>query len=189
MRTRVDLLLLAAALLVIGCGAPTVPKPKGYFRIDLPAQAYHRWAPDCPFSAEVPDYATAVGGTHAERPCWFNLTFPGQRAIVHLTYFPVDGNIDALIQDAHGYKSTHEAKADRIRNERVARDSARVFGNYFEVEGDVASPVVFYVTDSTAHFLYGSLYFSARPNADSLAPVTERLRADMRHFIATLRWK
>ena len=76
----------------------------------------------------------------------------------------------------------------KIRSARVLHDSVRVFGTYFEVEGDVASPMVFYLTDSTANFLYGSLYFDARPNADSLAPVTERIRQDMRHLMGTVRW-
>jgi gliding motility-associated lipoprotein GldD len=188
MKARAELTFLTAALLLIGCGEDPVPKPRGYFRIDLPEQAYQRWSPGCPFTAEIPVYAEALSGTHSDQPCWFNLTFPRQRAIVHLTYIPVNGNVAQLINDAHGYKATHEAKADRIRQERVLADSVRVFGNLFDVEGDVASPMVFYFTDSTTHFLYGSLYFSARPNADSLAPVTERLRSDLRHFASTLRW-
>ncbi len=190
MKRRVDLLVLTAtAVLLAACGSDPVPRPRGYFRIDLPEQRFTPWAPDCPFEAEIPVYARAVGSARSDQPCWWNLTFPGQKAIVHLTYSEVHGDLFDLIQEAHGYKAKHEAKADRIRSERVLRDSTRVFGNVFDLEGDVASPLVFYLTDSTSHFLYGSLYFSARPNADSLAPVTERLRADMRHFIATLRWK
>ena len=49
--------------------------------------------------------------------------------------------------------------------------------------------MVFYLTDSTDHFLYGALYFRCRPNADSLAPVTARLREDIRHFAGTLSWE
>jgi gliding motility-associated lipoprotein GldD len=94
-----------------------------------------------------------------------------------------------LIQDAHGFKNTHQALAAKVTHQRVLRDSARVFGTVFNVEGDVASPMVFYLTDSTSNFLYGALYFDKRPNADSLAPVTARLRSDMQRMIATLAWK
>jgi gliding motility-associated lipoprotein GldD len=191
MRPRAELhagLLLFAAVMV-SCGDPPIPKPRGYFRIDLPAQAYTNWEPPCPFSAELPVYAATVPSGQGDRPCWWNLTFPGQRAIVHLTYLPVENNLQTLIEEAHGFKERHESRALRIRNERILNDSARVFGTLFDVEGDVAAPMVFYLTDSTHHFLYGSLYFSARPNADSLAPVTERLRADLRHMAATLRWR
>lgn len=94
-----------------------------------------------------------------------------------------------MIEDAHAFKDKHEAMAARIRSERVERDSARVFGTLFDVEGNVASPMVFYLTDSTTRFLYGSLYFDARPNADSLEPVTGRIREDLRHFANTLSWR
>ena len=79
--------------------------------------------------------------------------------------------------------------AAKISSERILRAPARVFGTVFNVEGDVASPFVFYVTDSTSNFLYGALYFDARPNADSLAPVTKRIREDMLRMISTLEWR
>ena len=101
----------------------------------------------------------------------------------------MQGNLPQLIEDAHGFKAKHEALAAKIGRERVLREEDRVFGTLFDVEGDVASPMVFYLTDSTANFLYGALYFDTRPNADSLAPVTERLREDVRHMAATLKWR
>ena len=178
---------LALAGLVVACGNDPVPRPRGYFRIDLPEQGSTRFDSDC-FTAEVPEAARMVPQHADERRCWFNLTYPGYKATVHLTYRSVQGDLARLLEDAHDLKSKHEAKAYRIGTERVSRDSARVFGTLFDVEGDVASPMVFYLTDSTTNFLYGALYFRARPNADSLAPITARIRDDIRHFAATLRW-
>lgn len=174
---------------IVGCGAPPLPKPHGYFRIDLPQQAYMPWADSTTFSAEIPVYGKVAQRATNDDARWFDLRFPDQRATMHLTWSPVHGELQNLIEDAHKFKSTHQAKAAKIKTERTLNDSTRVFGSVFEVEGDVASPFVFYLTDSTDNFLYGALYFDARPNSDSLAPVTERLRADMRHLIATLRWK
>lgn len=182
-------LLFATPLLLLACTGDPVPRPKGWLRLDLPEQAYRAWAADCPFRAEIPDYARAVPRPKPDSSCWIDLLFPGQRAEVHLTYVPVHGDLGRLVRDAHDLKATHEPKATRIANEHVVRDSARVFGTLFDLEGDVASPMIFYLTDSTDHFLYGALYFNARPNADSLAPVIERLRKDMRHFVGTLAWE
>ena len=179
--------LLALGLLT-GCAEDPVPKPRAYFRIDLPEQEYRPWQGDC-YGAELPAYAQPVPVKRGEQPCWTDLRFPGQRATVHLTYQPVQGRLRQLIEDAHGFKRQHEAKALKIVSERMLRDSARVYGTLFDVEGDVASPMVFYLTDSTDHFLYGALYFRCRPNADSLAPVTARLREDIRHFAGTLSWE
>ncbi len=176
------------------CGEDAVPKPRGYPRLDLPEATYTTWLGNCPFTAEVPNYALVLekpGTTvaNADTACYMTLRFPGQRANVFLTCRQIDGDLRQLIEDAHAFKDKHEAMAARIRSERVERDSARVFGTLFDVEGDVASPMVFYLTDSTTRFLYGSLYFDARPNADSLEPVTGRIREDLRHLAATLSWR
>ncbi|MCC6542005.1 MAG: hypothetical protein IT225_07270 [Flavobacteriales bacterium] len=181
--------ILAAAVLLTACTADPVPKPRGYFRIDLPEQTYRQWTDSITFEAALPTYAQVGIRKAKDDARWFDIRFKGQRATAHLTWSPVNGQLQHLIEDAHTFKSTHQAKAARIRSERLILDSTRVFGTLFDIEGDVASPFVFYVTDSTHNFLYGSLYFDNRPNGDSLAPVTERLRSDLRHMLATLRWR
>lgn len=188
MRLHTKLMLFATAMLV-GCGEDPLPKPRGYFRIDLPEQAYTPWADSSTFSTEVPVYAKVAKRSTKDDARWYDIRFPQQRATMHITWSPVHGELQNLIEDAHKFKSTHQTKAAKIKSDRTLNDSTRVYGTVFEVEGNVASPFVFYLTDSTDNFLYGALYFDARPNADSLAPVTDRLRADMRHLIATLRWK
>jgi gliding motility-associated lipoprotein GldD len=182
------LLWVGLVTLLSACGSDPVPRPRGYFRIDLPEQRYSSWDPGCGYAADLPDQCRPIPAHAKERICWYDLRFPQYHATVHLTYRKISDDLAELVEDAHDFKRKHETKAARIGQERVLRDTARVFGTLFDVEGDVASPMVFYLTDSTDHFLYGALYFKARPNADSLAPVTERLRADMRHFVATLRW-
>lgn len=188
MKRPVEQILFLSALLV-GCADDPLPKPRGYFRIDLPEQRFTTRTDSMPFTAEIAEYAKVVERRTQDAARWFDLRYPKQRATVHLTWSPVNGELQNLITDAHKFKSTHQAKAAKIKSERTLNDSTRVFGNTFDVEGDVASPFVFYLTDSTNNFLYGALYFDAPPNADSLAPVTERIRSDMRHMITTLRWR
>lgn len=187
-------LLVAGCMLLMACGDEPVPKPRGHLRLDLPDTAYTRWNGLCPYSADVPVYAIPLvkpGTTaaSADTVCDLTIRFPGQRASVFLTCRKVMGDLPELINDAHTFKDKHEAKAARIRTERLERHDARVFGTLFDVEGDVASPMVFYLTDSTSHFLYGALYFDARPNADSLEPVTARIRSDLRRFAGSLTWR
>ncbi len=174
--------------LAAGCRPDPLPKPRAYFRIDLPEQAYTAWNGDAQLRAEIPAYARMVPGRTEGRSQWYDLRFPGQRATLHLTHSRIDGDLQDMIDDAHTFKGKHEEMAVRIIRDRVLRPDARVYGTLFEVDGDVASPLVFYLTDSSAHFLYGALYFNTRPNADSLAPVTERIRADVRHLINSLEW-
>ena len=192
---RCGVLLGGSVLLLFSsCGDDPIPKPRGYFRIDLPEQRYEHYTGACPFTGDVATYAQMLrrpGDTlaHADTVCWANMYFPHQHATVHMTYRRIQGDLPELIDDAHAFKDKHEAKAVKIKTERLVRDSARVFGDLFDVDGDVASPMVFYLTDSTTHFLYGSLYFDVRPNADSLKPVTDRIREDVRRFANTLSWR
>lgn len=190
MRMRIDHIgmLLLAALALASCNEDPVPKPKGWLRLDLPEKSYATWVDERSFSAELPAYARMVERRSSPEARWYDLRFPGQRATMHLTWSRVNGDLNTLIEDAHIFKEKHEVKAARIGRERVLRPEDRVFGTLFDVDGDVASPMVFYLTDSTSNFLYGALYFDSRPNADSLAPVTARIREDMRHVSATLRW-
>lgn len=185
------LVLLSA--LAAGCSEDPVPKPRGYFRIDLPADSTKTVVSHCPFTAEVPVYARLVdgkgNGPDDGRTCWTNMLFPGQRAAVHMTWRRVEGDLPELVRDAHEFKEKHQAVATRIKVEEVIRPNDRVFGTIFAVDGNVASPMVFYLTDSVSNFLYGSLYFDVRPNADSLAPVTDRIRTDIRSFAHSLRWE
>lgn len=174
-------------VLVTGCTAEPQPLPHGYFRIDLPPVAFVGHDAGC-YTAEVPAAVRVLPRSADGQRCWSDLDYGLYKARVHLTYRTVNGDLDRLIDDAHVLKRKHELKAARIRSQVVHRDSARVHGTIFDVEGDVASPLVFYLTDSSTHFLYGALYFMARPNSDSLAPVTDRVRADMRHFIGSLHW-
>ncbi len=188
--------LLPAAigmLLLSACGNDPVPKPRGYFRIDLPPDSTLTFTGNCPFSAEIPTYSLMMkgvgNGNGGSSTCWTDLVFPGLRGEVHMTWRAIHGDLPELINDAHEFKAKHEVLATRIRTEEIRRDSARVFGTLFAVDGNVASPMVFYLTDSTDNFLYGALYFDVRPNADSLAPVTGRIRKDIARFAHTLRWQ
>lgn len=195
-----SLVAILGVVILTSCSGTTIPKPRGYPRLDLPDTGYTTWSGACPFNTEVPDYARMVvhqkahaegslGTDAADTACWTSLRFPGQRATVFMTYRRIAEDLPELIDDAHDFKNKHEAKAARINSIRVLRPEAHVFGTLFEVDGDVASPLVFYLTDSTTHFLYGSLYFDVRPNADSLQPVTDRIRADIRHFADQLNWR
>ena len=62
-------------------------------------------------------------------------------------------------------------------------------GVLFEVVGDAASQSQFFVTDSTQHFVTGSLYFYTKPNYDSIYPAAAYLKEDIGKIMETLKWK
>jgi gliding motility-associated lipoprotein GldD len=119
-----------------------------------------------------------------------NITFPEYNAAVYLSYKEINAkhNLSKLIEDAHTLTYRHSIKADYI-DEGTIKSRNNVYGLYYDVGGNAASNIQFFVTDSVKNFIRGSLYFNNEPNADSLAPVINFVRKDIEHMISTLKWK
>jgi gliding motility-associated lipoprotein GldD len=79
--------------------------------------------------------------------------------------------------------------ADDIIETPIYNPQNRVYGILYDIKGNTASSVNFYLTDSTSGFLSGSLYFDVQPNKDSLAPAINFFRQDIVHLINTFEWE
>jgi gliding motility-associated lipoprotein GldD len=189
-------LLLLFLCTSYSCKEVPVPKPKGHFRIDLPEKQYKEFnhqpemMADIPFSFEYPAYGHLSFQTeNPGKPGWFDIEFPAYKARIYLTYKDVRNDLADLMEQTYKMNvKNHITKADAISELPFINPENKVFGVLYDLKGNTATSVQFYVTDSTRHFLRGSLYFSAEPDADSLAPVIEFFREDIIHLIETLKW-
>jgi len=188
----VKILVLTFFVNLISCGNNDyVPKPRSYFRIDLPQKKYILFDSVYPYAFEYPCYSNIEPYTgHSTEKYWINIIFPSYKAEIHISYKKINNNLDTLLQDADELVNKHIPKANDIRFEKVLRDSANVYGLIYEISGTgVASPYQFYLTDSTTNYLRGALYFRLTPNNDSLAPVIDFIKKDIQHIINTFKWK
>lgn len=186
--------LLPAAFLLSSCDDEDEqvysPRPQGYCRIDFPQKAYRVYDSICPYSFEIPLYSHIAQDQHkGAEPCWLNLEFPKFKATVHLSYKDVNNDLAQHLENSHYFANKHQIKATGLDEIAVLRDSAKVYGLLFDIGGNTASTLQFYLTDSTKHFLRGALYFNCVPNIDSLKIVVDFLRKDVLHLINTTRWK
>jgi len=167
------------------------PKPRGYFRIDLPEKQYVTLDTMPRYSFEYPVYATITPDYYSlSEKDWANVVFPSFKGTVHISYKNVENNLPEYIEDAYRMITKHITKATGIRDSVVINKDKNVFGLVYFLDGEgVASPLQFYLTDSTRHFMRGSLYFNTYPNNDSLQPVIDFITDDVRHLINTLEWK
>ncbi len=179
-----------------GCREMNVPKPRGHFRIELPVKEFVKYNPDTaanekPFSFEYPGYGYISSLTDSQSdPGWLNIEFPQFKAKIYLTYKSVHNDLESLMEQTYQMNvKNHIIKAEAINEQMIQNPQNRVYGILYDLRGNTASAVQFYVTDSINHYLRGSLYFSAEPNADSLAPVIDFFREDIIHLIETLEWK
>ena len=183
---------LILLVLTVSCGDKNPqPKPRGYFRIDLPEKQYVTLDTMRYYSFEYPTYATITPDMYSlQEKDWVNVEFPRFKGTIHISYKPIDSNLSAYLEDAYVMITKHIGKATGIRDSLIINKERDVYGLMFYLDGEgVASPLQFYLTDSTSHFMRGSLYFNVVPNNDSLQPVIDFITDDVRHLIETLEWK
>lgn len=186
-------------LILIGTACrPEVPtpKPKGFFKIDLPTQHTYQKFEDksFPFSFEYPTYAKISQDTNLvlqeHAPYWININFIDYNATIYLSYKHITSkdSLSKAIDDSYRLSFKHDKRAEYI-NTKEFKTVNNLYGINYLVGGNAASAHQFHVTDSQNNFIRGSLYFEVVPNADSLQPAIDFLNVDMQHLINTLKFK
>lgn len=178
-------------IVAYSCNQDYIPKPRGYFRIEFQEKTYHQIdSVALPYKFDVPGYVkVAPDIDRLAEPYWINLKVPAHKAEVHISYKKVDKNLAKLLEDSRTLAYKHSIKADAI-NERVyINPQKKVYGTIYMIDGNAASPVQFYLTDSTKNFLRGALYIREVPNIDSLRPVIDFLIPDIIRLVETTEWK
>ncbi|MCX3264608.1 gliding motility lipoprotein GldD [Pedobacter agri] len=168
------------------------PKPKGYYRIEFPKKAYAAFSKPVPYQFQYPVYATIEQDQSRDaRANWYNLHFKQFNGYLHLTYYDVSakGEYDQMVEDARKLAFKHTIKASAIDQRIINYPQQKVYGIYYAIEGNTASSVQFFLTDSAKHYFRGALYFNERPQYDSIAPVVKFIKTDIDTLISTFRWK
>lgn len=185
MKYRYLVPFLLVLFFVISCAEENpIPKPKAQMRLEYPKGRLANLETNN-FSFSYNQRATPK----QNRDKAFTIQYPDMKGAIFLSYMPIDNNLKQLIQDAKRLSYEHAAKADNIVEQPFVNPDADVYGSLFEVQGNAASQTQFFVTDSTRHFLTGSVYFYTKPNYDSILPAAAYLQNDIRGIMETLQWK
>lgn len=172
-------------LLFANCKDAVLPKPKAVLQLEYPQAQYKTITTCCAYTFDINTLATLKENNDSS----LAVNYPLMKASIYLTYKKIEGNIRSLLIDAQKLTYEHVIKADRISPKEYINLQEKVYGMFYEVSGNAASQSQFYVTDSTNHFVTGSLYFYAKPNYDSLLPAAVYLQNDMKRIVESLRWK
>ena len=187
-------LFLFCFTLLTGCHQKYTPKPRGYFRIDFPQKTYHLLADKFPYHFEIPDYSRIIPDPrNPDEPFWINISVPTNKAEIHISYYNLKESkkykLAEFTEESRSLAYKHTVKADAIKESIYKNPAHKVYGTVYKIEGNAASPMQFYLTDSTNHFLRGALYIREVPNIDSLKPVIDFLEPDIIHLIESTTWK
>ncbi len=177
--------------------AVLVPKPRIYPKVIYPEKAYEPLEiEDCPFTMEVPKYFQYIkdkdqNAVEKKHNCWFDLYCQELNSYIHLSYLPFSSRkeFDKLIGDAFEMADKHNIKASYRNELKITKPEEQVHGLIFEIDGPVATPLQFFMTDSTRHFIRGSLYFKSSVNRDSIAPVYDFHKLDVGKMVESFEWR
>ena len=177
--------LLVSSISFMSCKDEILPKPKSYLRLDYPEAKYVNFENECPFVFEMNEDAVIK----KDKDCGLSITYPKMKATIFLTYQPVNNNINNLLREAQTLTYKHVIKADDILEQPYLNADKKVYGMFYQVNGNAATNSQFYATDSTRHFVTGSVYFYAKPNFDSIMPAASYIKNDMQRLMETMKWK
>jgi len=186
-------IILVLSVSLSSCNNDYTPKPRGYFRIALPENKHSLLDSIYPYTFEYPSYAHITNDPLSpNEKNWINIEMPVFHGRVHISYKPLSGekSLTTYMEDARTLALKHMPKASGIKQIAIKDSKRKLYGLVYEINGlGAASPYQFYLTDSTRHFLRGSLYFDVIPNNDSLAPVISYVKKDLQHLFETFNWK
>ena len=189
---------ISILVLLFACnGGVTVPKPPVYPRIFYPEKGYEAIEQGLPYVFEKPVYSelestneSKFSGT-TDAKYWKNLEFDAFNATLHISYSSINSldDLDELREETHKLAFEHSFRADDIQTIEMSKESEKVYGNMYLIEGNTATNLNFYLTDSNAHFFRGALYFNTKTKPDSILPVFKFIKQDIEHLINTFQWK
>lgn len=182
------------SFLFAGCGGDEIliPKPATYLRTDFPKHTYQKIDDATTYSFELSKVYIAKSLTYkGELTNHKEINLGPLNGVLYLNYYPIP-NRDTLaryINLSNDKVDEHQIKATKIHDQNFIFPDRKVYGTFFEFEGDVATNFQFYLTDSVSHFLRGEVLMNCRPNYDSLRPSLNYLKVDLLHLIETVKWK
>lgn len=197
---RWPFLILVSLLFITACSgeADYAPKPRGYYRINFPEKSYREYVSGDAFTFDYPKYAmmerdtlSRPAGKLVNMQSLLNMQFPQFNATLHLSYETIPNKkiFDELVEDAHKFAFKHTVKATSIDEGIIRYPDHKVYGIYYTIDGNAASSVQFYLTDSVKNYLRGALYFNSEPRLDSIQPVLNFVKQDVDRMIRSFKWK
>lgn len=166
-----------------------IPKPPTYLRLELPDHTYTNYKDSCQYSFDLATiYSVENAPGTEESSCHRRIKLGPLNGTVFLRYWDMTEPLAYYVNNANDEIDRHKGKASDVKDKLVIREKDDIYGIIFQLEGDVATPFQFYLTDSTDRFAYGEVLFNFAPNYDSLKPTLDYLRQDLDQLLETFKW-
>jgi len=181
--------ILWILFILVGCEDIPSPKVPGYPRILFPLERTYQLfeSPQCPFTFEYPKMG--IIGDRRIDSCWVDIDIPAYQCKFHITYKPLNQitTYSFAYEDYRRLIYKHSQKASEIVETPIRYQNG--IGTFFEIYGEVPTSAQFFFSDSLRHAVMCSFYFETALKNDSLKPVIDYFKKDLKHLIQSIHWK
>lgn len=183
--------IFSVSLLFTACQDElTIPKPTLYLRTNFPDHEYKKFNDACPYQFEVNKiYEVKEVMENDSRTCHKDINLGPLKGNISFSYIEMVEPLSVYVNYSNDRVEEHQIKATGIESEHFINSEEQVYGTIFKLEGDVATPIQFYITDSVSNFASGVVYFNSVPNYDSIKPTLDYLSVDIQHLLNTFKWE
>ena len=183
--------VLPILFILFSCGQEQLtPKPPTFLRLELPEAVYENYEDECGYSFKLNNNYSVEKAPVQDQGfnCHRRIQLGDLNGTIFFRFMKMEKPVAFYINNSIDEVEVHQVKATNIKDKKIIRKKDRVFGTVFELQGDVATPFQFYLTDSTDQFIYAEILFNSRPNYDSLKPSLDYLKKDLDTLLNTFKW-
>lgn len=172
------------------CYEKSTPKPKAFARIDRVDSGISNYIGERFSFNYSKDAVLELIPSENKSEIWFNIKYPNYNTTIHCSYVPISKTVtlESLLEDSYHLAFSHSSKANSIDQKWIKNSDSNTNGVIYNINGNVATPIQFYMTDSISNFLRGSLYYERIVNPDSVASITSFMREDIQSLIESIKW-
>ena len=181
-------LLLIFFSIFYSCVDSNLPKQSAFLRIEFPEPNYI-----APNEIKLPIhfyYNLSAADVNVTNSKQFYLNYPKMNLIVDMSLNKITKreDLENNFRDFSLTLETHSKKSNGVFIREYENLNNRVYAKIFELRGDVASPIQFYLTDSTSNFINGSLNLKFKSKYDSIFPTIQYVKNDILVLVESLNW-
>ena len=182
------LLFIITHYIFLSCENSLLPKQNGFLKMDFKDPKYKIFEDENSLINFY--YNSNFVDIEIKNPQIISLQYPEFNLSVDLfsDNMRERKNLDNNLTDFSLILDTHSIRSNGIILREYENKDKNVYGKLFEITGDVASPIKFYLTDSVSNFISGSINLKFKPKYDSIYPLIQYVKNDILVLFESINW-
>ena len=183
------LTLIFLLVLFFSCVESDLPKQNGFLRIEFKEPSYLPYnKKNTPFKFYYNSSSVKLDQANDDQ---FIFDYTDLNLSLNLSYYEINQNnkLEDKFRDFSLILDTHTKKSNGVVLREYDNTNKKIFGKLYEIKGDVASPIQFYLTDSISSFISGSVNLKYKSKYDSIYPSIQYIKNDILVLFESINWK